>query len=105
MGANFNEYLIMLNYQYKRVYASYKFSYTQAGADSTLNTNFGNNVREIAALASNTTNVKVQNGIPYSVMDNEIKIGYIVNAKIKYGYRSKNAIQKLQHQICWRKRL
>jgi hypothetical protein len=82
MGANFNEYLIMLNYQYKRVYASYKFSYTQAGADSTLNTNFGNNVREIAALASNTTNVKVQNGVPYSVMDNEIKIGYIVNPKL-----------------------
>ena len=27
MGANFNELLMMVNYQYKRFYASYKLSY------------------------------------------------------------------------------
>jgi len=82
MGANFDEFLVMLNYQYKRFYASYKMSYIRAGTDSTLFKNFGNNVTDVIAKASTLTNVKMYNGIPYNTLDNEIKFGYILNPKI-----------------------
>lgn len=49
MGANFNEFLVMLNYQYKRVYASYKMSYIQTAADSSIYQNFGNNITDIGS--------------------------------------------------------
>ena len=82
MGANFHEVLVMLNYQYKRWYASYKMSYTMAGADSSATTNYGNNVFDIASLATTTSDVKIKNGLGYNVLDNEIKLGFIVNPKL-----------------------
>ena len=53
-----------------------------AGTDSTLTSNFGNNVFDIASNASSTSNIKIKNGLPYSVIDNEIKLGFIVNPKL-----------------------
>lgn len=82
MGANFREYLMMVNYQYKRIYASYKLSYIQAGADTTLKSNLGNNYMDAANTITKTTDIRMFNGLGYSVLDNELKAGYIINPKL-----------------------
>ena len=53
-----------------------------AGADSSATTNYGNNVFDIASLATTTSDVKIKNGLGYNVLDNEIKLGFIVNPKL-----------------------
>lgn len=86
MGANFREYLFLGSYQWKRVFVSFKFSYTQTATDldttASLFTNYGNNVLESLAEASRPTNTKMFAGSPYTVMDNELRFGYILNPKL-----------------------
>ena len=94
MGANFNELLMMVNYQYKRFYASYKLSYIKTATDSAANQNFGNNILDIGAFASNKTNVKIQNGFPYTVLDNELRVGYIINPKLNMVIEGKMQFRK-----------
>ncbi|MBK9792951.1 MAG: hypothetical protein IPP60_07555 [Sphingobacteriales bacterium] len=94
MGANFNELLVMVNYQYKRFYTSYKMSFTQSAADSAINQNYGNNILDFASFPSNTTNVKIQNGFPYKVVDNDIRVGYIINPKINMVIEGKLQFRK-----------
>jgi hypothetical protein len=94
MGANFNELLVMVNYQYKRFYTSYKMSFIQSAADSAINQNFGNNILDIASLATNTTNVKIQNGFPYKVIDHDIRAGFIINPKINMVVEGKLQFRK-----------
>jgi hypothetical protein len=94
MGANFNELLVMVNYQYKRFYASYKMSYIKTAADSALNQNFGNNILDIGTLATTKTNVKIQNGFPYTVLDNELRAGFIINPKINMVIEGKVQFRK-----------
>lgn len=94
MGANFNEFLVMLNYQYKRVYASYKMSYIQTAADSSIYQNFGNNITDIGSQATTSTNVKIQNGFAYNVMDHDIRVGFILNPKINMVVEGKLQFRK-----------
>ena len=88
MGANFREYLVTLNYQWKRLYTSYKFNFTQAGYDFTgdfLNIeNNGGNILKAEKDIVNATNVKMFNGTPYNIINNEFRIGYIINPKINF---------------------
>ncbi|MEZ5037437.1 MAG: hypothetical protein R2760_08120 [Chitinophagales bacterium] len=88
MGANFREYLATLNYQWKRLYTSYKFNFTQAGYDFTgdfLNIeNNGGNILKAEKDIVNATNVKMFNGTPYNIINNEFRIGYIINPKINF---------------------
>ncbi len=99
MGANFNEFLVMANYQYKRVYASYKMSYTQTATDTSLNQNYGNNILDIGSQATTTTNVKIQNGFGYNVMDHDIRVGYILNPKLNMIIEAKAQFRKYTSKV------
>ena len=99
MGANFNEFLVMANYQYKRVYASYKMSYTQTATDTSLNQNYGNNILDIGTQATTTTNVKIQNGFAYNVMDHDIRVGYILNPKLNMIIEAKAQFRKYTSKV------
>ena len=94
MGANFNELLVMVNYQYKRFYTSYKMSYIQTAAASALSQNLGNNIMDIASNASKLTNVKIQNGFSYNVVDHDIRAGFIINPKINMVVEGKLQFRK-----------
>ena len=94
MGANFNEFLMTVNYQYKRFYTSYKLSFIKTAADSAINQNFGNNILDIAATVSNKTNVKIQNGFPYNVIDHDIRAGFILNPKLNMVIEAKLQFRK-----------
>ena len=94
MGANFNEFLLMINYQYKRFYASYKMSYILSAADSAVNQNYGNNILDIGSAATTKTNVKIQNGFPYTVVDHDIRAGYIINPKLNMVIEGKVQFRK-----------
>lgn len=94
MGANFNELLVMVNYQYKRFYTSYKMSYIQTAADSAANQNYGNNIMDIASNASKLNNVKIQNGFAYNVVDHDIRAGFIINPKINMVVEGKVQFRK-----------
>lgn len=94
MGANFNELLLMVNYQYKRFYASYKMSYILSATDTSLNQNYGNNILDIGSTATTLTNVKIQNGFAYKVADHEIRAGYILNPKINMVIEGKVQFRK-----------
>lgn len=94
MGANFNELLVMVNYQYKRYYASYKLSYMQTATDTALNQNYGNNILDIGSQASTKRNVKIQNGFAYNILDHEIHAGYILNPKINMVIEAKVQFRK-----------
>jgi hypothetical protein len=98
MGANFREYLILANYQWKRVYASYKLSFIQTATDldtsGSLLTNYGNNVLEALADANRLTNTKMYIGSPYTIMDNELRFGYILNPKINMVVEAKLQFRK-----------
>lgn len=86
MGANFREYLAILNYQWKRIYASYKFNVTQAGydfvGDFLTNENYGNSILKAHSNATNDGDVSMQNGTAYNIINNEFRVGYIINPKI-----------------------
>ncbi|MCB9032359.1 MAG: hypothetical protein H6553_00820 [Chitinophagales bacterium] len=86
MGANFNEFLANISYQWKRVYAKYKMSFTKAGYDLVDNTpddnNYGANILKSYTQASNPNDVSKFNGDRYSIFDNEVRVGYILNPKI-----------------------
>lgn len=99
MGANFREYLMMVNYQYKRIYASYKLSYIQAGTDTTLQSNLGNNFMDAANTITKTTDIKMFNGLGYSVLDNEIKAGYIINPKLNMVIEGRLQFRKYNAKI------
>ncbi|MEZ5025402.1 MAG: hypothetical protein R2739_02385 [Chitinophagales bacterium] len=99
MGANFNEYLVMLNYQYKRIYASYKMSFIQTATDSSQTQNFGNDITDIAAQASTLNNVRIQNGFAYNVMDHDLRFGYILNPKINMVIEGKLQFRKYTSKI------
>lgn len=94
LGANFNELLVMLNYQYKRFYASYKMSYVRSATDTSINQNFGNNILDVASNATTFNNVKIQNGLAYSVLDNDLRAGYIINPKINMVIEGKLQFRK-----------
>ena len=94
MGANFNELLVLVNYQYKRFYASYKLSYTQTATDTALNQNYGNNILDIASTATTTTGVKIQNGFAYNILDHDIRAGYILNPKLNMVVEAKMQFRK-----------
>ena len=99
MGANFNEFLVLLNYQYKRIYASYKMSYIQTATDSSKTQNFGNDITDIAAQASTLNNVRIQNGFAYNVMDHDLRFGYILNPKINMVIEGKLQFRKYTSKI------
>ena len=86
MGANFSEVLVMASYQWKRIYCNYTFNYTQAGFDRDTTTNrtlnFGNTIMDTDNQIIQTNGVKIGNGSAYSVINNELKFGYILNPKI-----------------------
>jgi hypothetical protein len=88
MGSNFREYLAMINYQWKRFYAAYKFNFTQAGNDFTgdfLNIgNYGGNILKAYDNAANKGDVTMLNGTAYKILNNEIRVGYIINPKINF---------------------
>lgn len=88
MGSNFREYLALLNYQWKRFYTSYKFNYTQAGYDFTGDFfNIGNNGGNILKAykdVADKNNVSMLNGTPYNIINNEFRVGYIINPKINF---------------------
>jgi hypothetical protein len=69
-------------------------SFIQSAADSAINQNFGNNILDIASLASNTTNVRIQNGFPYKVIDHDIRAGFIINPKINMVVEGKLQFRK-----------
>ena len=94
MGANFNELLLMANYQYKRFYTSYKMSFIKTAADSAVSQNYGNNILDFASQASNISGIKIQNGIPYKVVDHELRFGYIINPKINMVIEAKLQFRK-----------
>ncbi|HMY23344.1 MAG: hypothetical protein IT275_04945 [Chitinophagales bacterium] len=94
MGANFNELLLMANYQYKRFYTSYKMSFIKTAADSAVSQNYGNNILDIASQASNISGIKIQNGIPYKVVDHDLRFGYIINPKINMVIEAKLQFRK-----------
>ena len=94
MGANFNELLLMANYQYKRFYTSYKMSFIKTAADSAVSQNYGNNILDIATQASNISGIKIQNGIPYKVVDHDLRFGYIINPKINMVIEAKLQFRK-----------
>ena len=99
MGANFNELLVMVNYQYKRFYTSYKMSYTQTATDTALNQNFGNNILDIASAATTKNNVKIQNGFAYNVIDHDIRAGYIINPKLNMVIEGKLQFRKYTSKL------
>ena len=99
MGANFNELLVLVNYQYKRFYSSYKLSYTQTATDTALNQNFGNNILDIGNAASTLNNVKIQNGFAYSILDHDIRAGYIINPKINMVIEGKLQFRKYTSKL------
>jgi hypothetical protein len=99
MGANFNELLVLVNYQYKRFYASYKMSYTQTATDTARNQNFGNNILDIGNAASTLSNVKIQNGFAYSFLDHDIRAGYIINPKINMVIEGKLQFRKYTSKL------
>jgi hypothetical protein len=86
MGANFREYLAIINYQWKRIYASYKFNFTQAGYDFVGNLgtkeNYGNNILRASQQTANDGSVTMFNGTAYNILNNEFRVGYILNPKI-----------------------
>jgi hypothetical protein len=94
MGANFNELLVMVNYQYKRFYSSYKMSYIRTATDTALNQNYGNNILDIGSQATTLNNVKIQNGFSYNVMDHDIRAGFILNPKINMVLEGKLQFRK-----------
>lgn len=99
MGANFNELLVMANYQYKRFYTSYKFSFVQTATDTALNQNYGNNILDIATTATTLNNVKIQNGFAYNVYDHDIRAGFIVNPKINMVIEGKVQFRKYTSKV------
>ncbi len=98
MGANFREYLFRGSYQWKRIYLTYKMSYTQTATDldttGSVMTNYGNNVLEALADANRPTATKMFIGSPYSVMDHEVHFGYIINPKINMVVEAKLQFRK-----------
>jgi hypothetical protein len=94
MGANFNELRLMVNYQYKRFYASYKMSFIKTATDSATNQNYGNNILDIASAVTTKNNVKIQNGFPYNVIDHDIRAGFIINPKINMVIEGKLQFRK-----------
>jgi hypothetical protein len=94
MGANFNELLVMVNYQWKRIYASYKLSYTLTATDTALNQNYGNNILDFAKDATTFENVRIQNGLGYKVVDHDVRVGFILNPKINMVIEGKVQFRK-----------
>jgi hypothetical protein len=99
MGANFNELLVLLNYQYKRFYASYKLSYILTATDTALNQNYGNNILDFASQATTIDDVKIQNGLAYKVVDHDIRVGYILNPKINMVIEGKVQFRKYTSKV------
>lgn len=98
MGANFNEFLLLANYRYKRLYASYKFNYSKAGVDAK-GVNYGADILKNAAMATTPEGVKIGNGIAYSIVNNELRAGYILNPKINMALEMVVHIRKYASDI------
>jgi hypothetical protein len=82
LGANFNEALFIANYRIKRFVAEWKINYSNSAIDG-LGFNVGSDILKNASAASFTDNVSVgQGAIAYSVINNEIRVGYLVNPKL-----------------------
>jgi hypothetical protein len=81
MGANVSEVLSIFNYRYKRWVAEWRFQYANSSVD-VLNRNYGSDIFKANTTATIREDIKIGQGVKYSLMHNEIRLGYILNPKI-----------------------
>lgn len=81
MGANVSEVVSIFNYRFKRFLAEWRFQYASSSFDA-LNGNYGADIFKPNTTATIREDVKVAQGFKYTLMHNEIRVGYILNPKI-----------------------
>jgi hypothetical protein len=89
LGANFREYLAILNYSYKRFDFMAEFEYAKLGLDPTATSDFGGDITK-PLLNTSVTTTQIGQGVPARLHYGETTVGYIINPKtnlkIELGY-------------------
>ncbi len=81
LGANFKEAIVVSDFSYKRWYIRAEAFANRYGADSTAETNFGQNVFKPLSLHSKETDIKSSQGLYTKLYYGDVKLAYIINKK------------------------
>ncbi len=80
-GANFKEIVFVSDYTYKRWWFRLEAFANRYGADSSAETDFGQNIFKPLSLHSKETNIKASQGLYTSLYYGDIRVAYILNKK------------------------
>jgi hypothetical protein len=78
VGANFWESVTIIKYNYKRIFAEYKFNYIRYGADSA-GVNFGNDIFKSYENHPKDYHNFVGQGIKTNLIYNDFRLSYLIN--------------------------
>ncbi len=99
LGANFNEFVGIIDYRWKRIYAEWKVNVASGAVDNLNdNLNHGSNIFVDNTTATITENVSVGQGDGYNLFHNAIRFGYILNPKINLTIEAKVVSRFMQYQ-------
>ena len=78
LGANFNEFIAIANYNYRNFFAEFRFNSVKTSTD-TLGVNYGNNIFNSFSNISYSNKSDIGRGIETSIIHKGFKVGYIIN--------------------------
>jgi len=104
MGANFDEFVFLINYRYKRLVAEVRINGGRASADGVLlnilnEKNAGSDITLSAADATYLEDTYVGQGLlSHKIVNGEVRLGYILNPKLNMMIEARANIRKYKFE-------